>query len=174
MKTLAQHINIVETMPPYNLTELQALVIDWGKEKGIIFPQNVQKQNAYILCEYAEMKLAYLVKDYVELVTEIGDVFVTMIITAACKGETPFNKIAYDYEKENQSFEYYTYKFESSFGSAKLEYLAALIQHFAYDCGFTPEQCLFAAYQKIKNRTGKTVDGVFVKDKPNDILDGIN
>ena len=164
MKTLAQHINIVETMPPYNLKELQGLVIDWGKEKGIIFPENVQKQNAYILCEYAEMKLAYIAKDIENLVSEIGDVFVTLIITAACKGETPFNKIAYDYEKEKQSFEYYTERFENMFLYYKLEYLAAVIQQFAYDCGFTPEQCLFAAYQKIKNRTGKTVDGEFVKD----------
>lgn len=31
--------------------------------------------------------------------------------------------------------------------------------------GLTLEQCLASAYEEIKNRTGKVVDGVFVKDK---------
>lgn len=30
--------------------------------------------------------------------------------------------------------------------------------------GLTLEQCLESAYEEIKNRTGKVVDGVFVKD----------
>lgn len=29
----------------------------------------------------------------------------------------------------------------------------------------SPEQCLQAAYDEIKNRTGKTIDGVFIKDE---------
>jgi NTP pyrophosphatase (non-canonical NTP hydrolase) len=28
----------------------------------------------------------------------------------------------------------------------------------------SPTQCLYEAYQEIANRTGKTVDGVFIKD----------
>lgn len=31
--------------------------------------------------------------------------------------------------------------------------------------GLTLEQCLVSAYDEIKNRTGKVVDGVFVKDE---------
>jgi len=31
--------------------------------------------------------------------------------------------------------------------------------------GFTPSECLEAAWNEIKDRTGKTVDGVFVKDE---------
>ena len=34
----------------------------------------------------------------------------------------------------------------------------------AKQCGFSAEECLQAAYDVIKNRTGKTVNGVFVKD----------
>ena len=34
----------------------------------------------------------------------------------------------------------------------------------ANQCGFTPEECLQQAYDVIKNRTGKTVNGVFIKD----------
>lgn len=35
----------------------------------------------------------------------------------------------------------------------------------ARQLGLTPEECLLAAYNEIKGRTGKTVDGVFVKNE---------
>jgi NTP pyrophosphatase (non-canonical NTP hydrolase) len=34
----------------------------------------------------------------------------------------------------------------------------------ANQCGYTPSECLQAAWDEIKGRTGKTVNGVFVKD----------
>lgn len=35
---------------------------------------------------------------------------------------------------------------------------------FAIQNGLTPEECLEAAWNQIKDRTGKRVDGVFIKD----------
>jgi NTP pyrophosphatase (non-canonical NTP hydrolase) len=35
----------------------------------------------------------------------------------------------------------------------------------AYQLGLNPTECLQAAYDEIKGRTGKTVNGVFVKDE---------
>jgi NTP pyrophosphatase (non-canonical NTP hydrolase) len=35
---------------------------------------------------------------------------------------------------------------------------------FAAQNGFTPEECLEAAWQEIKDRKGKTVDGSFIKE----------
>ena len=34
----------------------------------------------------------------------------------------------------------------------------------AQQCGFTPIECLEAAWDEIKNRKGKTIDGVFLKN----------
>lgn len=34
----------------------------------------------------------------------------------------------------------------------------------ANQCGFTPQQCLDAAWDEIKDRTGNTINGVFVKN----------
>jgi NTP pyrophosphatase (non-canonical NTP hydrolase) len=31
--------------------------------------------------------------------------------------------------------------------------------------GYSPQECLFRAWEEIKSRTGKTVDGVFIKDE---------
>ena len=35
----------------------------------------------------------------------------------------------------------------------------------AHQLGYTPQECLEQAWKEIENRTGKTVDGVFVKDE---------
>jgi NTP pyrophosphatase (non-canonical NTP hydrolase) len=35
----------------------------------------------------------------------------------------------------------------------------------SYQLGLSPEECLQSAYDEIKARTGKTVNGVFIKDK---------
>jgi len=35
---------------------------------------------------------------------------------------------------------------------------------FAVQNDFTPEECLESAWQEIKDRKGKTVDGTFIKD----------
>ena len=37
----------------------------------------------------------------------------------------------------------------------------------ADQCGTTLDECLTIAYNDIKNRTGQTVDGVFIKDGDN-------
>ena len=34
----------------------------------------------------------------------------------------------------------------------------------ANQCGYTPSECLQATWDEIKGRTGKTINGVFVKD----------
>ena len=34
----------------------------------------------------------------------------------------------------------------------------------SYQLGFSPEQCLESAWNEIKDRTGKTVNGIFIKD----------
>ena len=34
----------------------------------------------------------------------------------------------------------------------------------AHQLGYTPEECLESAWNEIKSRTGKTVDGTFIKD----------
>lgn len=35
----------------------------------------------------------------------------------------------------------------------------------SHQLGYTPEECLEQAWKEIENRTGKTVNGVFVKDE---------
>ena len=42
--------------------------------------------------------------------------------------------------------------------------IAVVLIGYCLQRGLTLEQCLASAYEEIKNRTGKVVNGVFVKD----------
>jgi NTP pyrophosphatase (non-canonical NTP hydrolase) len=33
----------------------------------------------------------------------------------------------------------------------------------SYQCGFSPEECLSAAWEEIKDRKGETINGTFIK-----------
>ena len=115
--------------------ELQELVQDWADAKGIIIPtldqtlaqlRKTQEEgqefeneiwNFFDFGGFESLneEESNTVQTYKDLKLELGDVFVTLIVAAAC-----------------------------------LE--------------IDPTECLGLAYEKIKNRTGKVVNGLFEKD----------
>jgi len=96
--------------------ELEALVIAWATQKGILengFPLaqcNKTKE------EVEELEVAILTEDKPEIIDALGDILVTIIIQAEMQG---LNLV----------------------------------------------ECLESAYNIISKRTGKMIDGKFVKDK---------
>jgi len=95
--------------------DLEQNVIEWALVKGLLCPENSQKQLLKCMSELGELADGEISKDYAEIVDGIGDVVVTLII----------------YTKQN---------------------------------GLSLTECLNVAYMEIKDRTGKTVDGVFIKE----------
>ena len=112
--------------------EVELCVLEWADEKGIVTetPEQALVQIGKMEEEVAELKASLLKPSqlvtfnapYDEVDTEfynseleLGDVLVTVIVTAAC-------------------------------------------------AGLDPTQALRRAYAKIRDRKGKTVNGVFVKD----------
>jgi NTP pyrophosphatase (non-canonical NTP hydrolase) len=96
--------------------ELEALVIQWAEEKGILDKSTSLLQCAKTQEELTETISALRRNDYPEVVDGYGDLLVTIIIGCALSN-------------------------------------------------IDPVHCLETAYNVIKSRTGKMVDGVFVKDK---------
>jgi len=99
-----------------NYTELENLVIEWAKEKGILENGNPLGQVFKTIEEVEELEQAILKNDREEIIDALGDIFVTIIIQAEMQG-------------------------------------------------LSLESCLQSAYNVISNRTGKMVNGQFVKDK---------
>lgn len=129
-----------------NYEELEKLVLDWGKDKGILDSSTPLRQLAKTQEELDETKMAvtkfmcavdHVLLDGIEdqdeavkraleeVIDGIGDMYVTIILFTALASK--LTKVYLN--KEIDSVE-----------------------------------CLEAAYNEIKGRTGKMVDGLFVKD----------
>lgn len=97
--------------------ELEFLVIEWAKNKGIISKGTPTAQALKTLEECNELIDAIDKEDLYETSDAIGDILITLIIQAEMQG---LNVI----------------------------------------------DCLQSAYDIVNKRTGKMVQGVFIKDKP--------
>jgi len=101
-----------------NYQELEKLVIDWSREKGILQNGTTMSQAMKTWEEVHELKDAIVNDDKEEIIDALGDILVTIIIQAEMQG-------------------------------------------------LSLESCLESAYNVISKRTGKMVDGQFVKDVTN-------
>jgi NTP pyrophosphatase (non-canonical NTP hydrolase) len=101
-------------MKSYN--ELEALVIVWAHQKGILDNGTPFAQCQKTLEEVNELRYAIANDDRAEIIDALGDILVTIIIQSEMQG---LNLV----------------------------------------------ECLESAYNVISKRTGKMVDGTFVKDK---------
>ena len=168
-------------------------VLEWGVQKGITGPNGKATpitQAAKMMEEVNETVAAvYLYRDcsenakrdaLAEVVDGIGDSFVTMILLAERTGTTikdcidrarPFLKKSSNHEAANelhynasmlfdfveqQDYQWTDCLIGTAWSAA--EYLAARF-------GLRPDECLQAAYDVISRRTGKMINGTFVKDK---------
>jgi NTP pyrophosphatase (non-canonical NTP hydrolase) len=73
-------------MSKLNLTELEALTIDWAIQKGIAKPDNAIKQALKMAEEAGEVCGAILKEDKEGIRGEIGDVLVTLAILSHQSG----------------------------------------------------------------------------------------
>lgn len=138
-------------------------VVKWANDKDLLKLQNAKRQYLKFLEEVGETCRAILKDEYDEMVDGFGDIAVTVIVYA--------NQLGYDiddrfinnelYESEGNNFhDFITLINQEQFyaGLCMLNELA--LEHAEENL----EHCLDVAYNVIKNRTGKTVNGTFIKD----------
>lgn len=144
-------------------------IVDWGFEKNIVSKENATKQ----LLKSVE-ELGEFIGDYLkgkDIRNELGDFIVTMLLTNACihSGEVisfeEVNKFA-DEDKSISTIEKSILNILSLLGDTVLDFYCIFynIDNIAKLNGTTIEECAEMAYNKIMLRTGKNVNGVFVKD----------
>jgi len=141
------------------IAELQPQIIEWAKNKGLIKPENAPKQYLKFLEEVGETAKAILKEDEKEIIDGFGDIAVTVIILA--------DQIDNDLLFSENSFLGETYFDELlEMVNTKIvdQDVLFMLNTLCQKYGYTLQQCLNAAWGEIKGRTGKTVDGVFVKD----------
>jgi len=159
------------------MKKIEIKVVEWAQEKGLIFPENSGKQFLKFIEETGEVAKAILTNDIKNLELEIGDVLVTLTILAAMKDLSLSE--SYDGRKIHgfghpESFFDFIYRAgilavsmkygEFTFKNS-LYYLILHLKSLAAFHGLELENCYEKAYQKIKNRTGETIDGNFIKNE---------
>lgn len=142
------------------MKKLQQQIIEWAKAKGIDNPTN---QRLKVLEEVGETAGAILRGNRDEILMELGDVIVTIIILHYLMGEDteipPLSEV-YVPNKGNMIDNLAYPVFIADENTRCLKY----VQYVTYYYNSTLEECLTMAWNKIKDRQGKTIDGTFIKD----------
>jgi hypothetical protein len=152
------------------LTELQPLIIEWAKNKSLVFPENAPKQRLKLIEECGELAQAILKNDVQLQKDAVGDIFVVLVILAEQIGnEIDFNFAEFYedvYEDLNLEFAF-QFLFEYSFpiNNCDLQYGMLKLKDISKLLNLDITECANIAWNEIKNRTGQTVNGTFIKDE---------
>lgn len=109
-------------------------VIQWGVDRNIIQDSSLDRQLVKLQEEFDELEEAILARDKDAIRDAIGDMSVVLIMMSEIFGR--------DYDPENY-----------------IEGVTSIDDNTPYF-----EECLEAAYNEIKDRKGKLINGVFVKE----------
>lgn len=139
------------------LKELQLLIIQWAKDKDLT---NSEKQRLKLIEECGELASAIL-KNNKELQKDaIGDIFVVLIILAE---QTNVN-IRLDKFTPQPIFDLYGTILTDILHRKAVQSSIDFLNDIAINLGYNLTECANLAWETIKNRTGITVNGAFIKD----------
>jgi len=144
-----------------SLEQLQELVLEWAWEKNLLFPENAPKQKLKLIEECGELARAILKNDVKEQKDAIGDIFVVLIILSEqLELELDFDLTTGYMEKLDFNI---TRLIDSAyFECTKLSF--GYLVELSLRLNISLVECANIAYNEIKDRTGKTVNGTFIKD----------
>lgn len=144
------------------LTELQPLIIEWAKERNILFPENAPKQRLKLIEECGELAQSILKNDVKLQKDAIGDIFVVLVILAEQIG----TKI--EYRGSSMSLipneEKILYLINDSVRWDSIDDSICYLSDLSLNLKLDLTECANLAYNEIKDRTGKTVNGTFIKN----------
>ena len=141
------------------LKEYQDLILGWARDKNITGEECIPMQKLKLIEEVGEIANAIVKNKKEEQADGIGDAFVVLTILA---------------EQSEEEFE--TVDVYSNFEDTELADLLAMIIYSEYNVDFgvflelcnrldlNIVDCVSQAWNEIKDRKGKTENGVFLKD----------
>ena len=163
-------------------------ILDWAEERNLLTQGDVFMQLEKSREENSELTKAITkyekgnAQAYDEIKDAIGDVYVTLVVASEIHG-LPVYEIfknvkfreydAYHWQHYTNLLRVYDWKlylscvYEDTTRYNTLETLSNYIDFLnsvAVEYNFTLVECIEYAYNQIKERTGKIIDGTFVKD----------
>lgn len=165
------------------ITELNTHIIEWAKERELDTKGTAEAQAIKTVEELSELIKAICKDNKEDIIDSIGDVYVTLVIGNMLDKNIDLSAIILVIntlaDKQNIKKPYAFYKklllqdmsndifdvLESKYEPWVVEHITAriiCITHM-YDLDFV--ECVECAYNTIKDRKGKLVDGMYVKDE---------
>lgn len=145
------------------LTELQPKILQWAKEKNLLKLENAPKQYLKLLEEVGETASAILKNDVEKIKDGIGDIFVVLTIYFNQTNQNSLLKFTEPNLKFNHGIFLYAicgYANDTMNENCPFDWLNDLANSLDLDL----TECANIAWNEIKNRTGKTVNGTFIKN----------
>lgn len=142
------------------LEQLRQQIIEWASDRSLFEKATKEAQLLKFFEELGELAKAINKNDEAGIIDGIGDVFVTQCILDEMDrvGTTDGGDLmpALFFNLVNVS---------SRLMQGGAVYYAATLVEIAELKGLELNSCIQSAYDEIKNRTGKTINNVFVKDE---------
>ena len=157
-----------------NINELNSLIIEWAKERELDTKGTVEAQAIKTVEELSELIKAVCKDDKEEIIDAIGDVYVTLVIGNMLNFNCDMDNIkliknvdAFDSKKSLLSQISNACKDTLDYHYQKIQIVdtinVLLNVCITYKLDFV--DCVESAYNTIKDRHGKLIDGMYVKDE---------
>lgn len=154
------------------MNQLHNKTIHWAEEKGILQHSNPKRQLLKTHEEIGELLKAIQDNNLDEIKDAIGDILVTLIIYNRLAGlKYEFGKLTDKPLKFADNVNELLHAFSglytvgvSKYNLCYLNRINTALTNIAEKHELTLHDCLNSAYNVIKNRTGKMINGTFVKD----------
>lgn len=143
------------------LQELQLLILEWANDKDLLKFENAPKQRLKLLEEVGETAAAILKNKTDEIKDGIGDIFVVLVILAEQLSEEilfDMNGVAKD---DDQDF---IFLFDNILNSKRIYFSISYLNDICKKLDLNLAECANLAWNEIKDRTGQTIDGTFIKN----------
>ena len=143
------------------LQELQPLILEWAKKKDLLKFENAPKQRLKLLEEVGETAAAILKNNHGEIKDGIGDIFVVLVILSEQLSEEillDMNGVAKD---DDQDF---IFLFDNILNSKRIYFSLSYLNDICKKLDLNLAECANLAWTEIKDRTGQTIDGTFIKN----------
>ena len=161
------------------MKELIEKIENWSKERGID-TLSYKEQRYKIMEEFGELFAAYYRSHLPELKDSLGDIVVTLIIYVQQFSKGSRNFFEEFWDVDNGEFVSLQTSLDAiatstnliysgSSGIWILRYVIGDLKHIAKHYNWSLEECVNHAWEEIKDRKGRVVDGKWVKEK--DLLD---
>lgn len=156
--------------------ELIEKIVQWAKDRNLILGSTPQKQFIKLMEEFGELCAGIARNDKEKIKDSIGDCGVVLIIlNEQCQIEKDLILTwGYQIELPESQMVKFTMRYLNDLswiidgGNSDDIVLCGLIQElngYAHYYGFTMIECLEHAYEQIKDRKWRMIDGVFVKEE---------